>query len=68
LVNEQLALNEQIQELIIPNLSFQGEKVVLNLRKKNLKDLEFLAKFAREYRILKVLDLSENSLGDNCAK
>jgi len=49
-------------------LSFQGEKVVLNLRKKNLKDLEFLAKFAREYRILKVLDLSDNSLGDNCAK
>jgi Ran GTPase-activating protein (RanGAP) involved in mRNA processing and transport len=60
-------MNKNISDLIIPNLNEATHQNELNLKDMDVKDVRFLSKFLKDYSALKVLDLSNNQLGDDGA-
>jgi len=69
IIQRELLKNEHIQEFIQGNAGFQdGAKQTLDLSKRGLQSVGFIHKFCANYQDLKVLDLTDNALGNRGAE
>ena len=69
MIKSQLQMNSVIHQKLLPNLrDVELGNAHLNLAEMNFKDVSFLQKFLQSYTALKVLDLSNNALGDEGAQ
>lgn len=68
IIQRELIKNEQIEEMIKGNNDFKdNSKTLLSLQRRSLQSVGFISKFLQGYQDLKILDLTDNRLGNRGA-